>query len=97
MEPASYEGMQRRVRELEAERRGQVAIIAALVRKAGGQVLISGRELAYAEPDAVYAEHKPDGLLLRASDCLAPVAAGHVGDPARALDPRGDGETGRHL
>jgi hypothetical protein len=88
----SYEAMANRVRMLERERGGQMAIIAALVRRAGGLILLHDADLAAADPTTVRAEQRLDGLLLATSDRLAPAAGGKVGNPGAAFQPRDDTE-----
>lgn len=63
----SYEGMRRRVRELEAERGGMLNIIAALVRQAGGRAVITFDELARDDTGVKVARGTDGGLILGAS------------------------------
>lgn len=93
----SYEGMRRRLEEVEAERGGMLNILAALVRQAGGRVVITDTELATDHGGIEAVRDGRGGLILRTSDGSAAFAGSNVGHPGGALDPRGDAESRRYL
>jgi hypothetical protein len=66
--PFSYEGMRRRVQELEAERGGMLNIIAALVRQAGGRVVITQLELAREDAEVKVLRNADGSLTLGTPD-----------------------------